>query len=834
MKTVPVISVITPYHNVEHFLFQGAAKSIATQSLGLENIEWVIVVHNSTQGEEEFVRSVVEPLGCALVYVLENDVHSASSPRNYALSLVSGEYITFLDADDTLTPECLLTIVKGMDETGADIGKYRGELTEGDEGIVRFLDNRVRFPQTKPLLLLRKDSDDIKKLLTMTNMMMSCQVIRRSFLEKYAIRFREDVCIEEDVIFNLLSISHAETIAVFPQLIGCVYYMHQGSTMQEKNLTSQALLRTSSDLAKQLDIGLDAGLYMNYLFVGHMQLISAMIERSNGDVSTRRTIRNIFLPYFKKIKMPVPDGKILTDKILDETRAYIEDTVLFLDDPTMGDGILRKIVRENRSTELGLEWDFENIFDHDDYITKVPITCYDNYAPYIELTTRIGESDIFIHDSIKGYAITSGSTGVPRRIPYSAIQLKYFSRIIKEIENCPSSTYLMMQSIRSDEQYADGTYLDSITGAILQSARKRLKYLSCSLLDKKGSITSPEEHVYLTEPFMASYKRLLYALLDKDVQIIFAPFSWQVFSALKKLEEDPKHVIANLTDGSVVDSEKYMDRIKELEAILNEGFDNPIALRIWPGLTKIIAGNSGAFKIYGDNLKRYIGDIPIEGYYASSEGIHGVYNSKYGGYTLLSTENYYEFLKPEEKTAVMASDVVPGEIYQIIITNRSGFYRYALGDMVKIISIENGIPVFDVLYRRSDMLFLAGSTDYITPDEIYMSIKELSLKTGCQINDYCYAMSEDDDHLELFLETAKNDSLSKMADTILSEISKAYKTARECHKIGSAVCLFVEPETQEAYSELIGFRAHASSDQIKPVRYLDNPVKRHFFESMLI
>ena len=115
-----------------------------------------------------------------------------------------------------------------------------------------------------------------------------------------------------------------------------------------------------------------------------------------------------------------------------------------------------------------------------------------------------------------------------------------------------------------------------------------------------------------------------------------------------------------------------------------------------------------------------------------------------------------------------------------------------------------------------------------------MSIKELSLKTGCQINDYCYAMSEDDDHLELFLETAKNDSLSKMADTILSEISKAYKTARECHKIGSVVCLFVEPETQEAYSELTAFRAHASSDQIKPVRYLDNPVKRHFFESMLI
>jgi hypothetical protein len=30
------------------------------------------------------------------------------------------------------------------------------------------------------------------------------------------------------------------------------------------------------------------------------------------------------------------------------------------------------------------------------------------------------------------------------------------------------------------------------------------------------------------------------------------------------------------------------------------------------------------------------------------------------------------------------------------------------------------------------------------------------------------------------------------------------------------------------------YRQHSGTDQLKPVRYLDNPVKRRFFETMLI
>jgi len=41
------VSVVTPFHNVDMAVFQKAADSMKQQTIGFENIEWVIVVHNS-------------------------------------------------------------------------------------------------------------------------------------------------------------------------------------------------------------------------------------------------------------------------------------------------------------------------------------------------------------------------------------------------------------------------------------------------------------------------------------------------------------------------------------------------------------------------------------------------------------------------------------------------------------------------------------------------------------------------------------------------------------------------------------------------------------------
>ena len=282
-----LISIITPSRNTSDELFRAAFDSVMAQTLDESFIEWVIVVHNSTQEHLDFVRSLCEGHPGFRVYKLNNDRHTASSPRNYALSKAAGKYVTFLDADDRLTPECLETIVYGMDKTGAQVGKFRSEKTEEDDGIVGFLDNRVRFPQTAPLISLHKGDPDIRKIMTMANMMMSCQVIERSHLEKHSIRFREHVRIYEDVVFNIECLRDAETIAVFPQLIGYIYYMHHGSTMQDlKAPAPEEILSTCRDIAFQLRLGVDSGLSSE-----DRELFCSLFD---ADPARARELRDIF------------------------------------------------------------------------------------------------------------------------------------------------------------------------------------------------------------------------------------------------------------------------------------------------------------------------------------------------------------------------------------------------------------------------------------------------------------------------------------------------------------------------------------------------------------
>ena len=40
------VSVITPFHNVDMGMFQKCADSMRCQTIGFENVEWIIVVHN--------------------------------------------------------------------------------------------------------------------------------------------------------------------------------------------------------------------------------------------------------------------------------------------------------------------------------------------------------------------------------------------------------------------------------------------------------------------------------------------------------------------------------------------------------------------------------------------------------------------------------------------------------------------------------------------------------------------------------------------------------------------------------------------------------------------
>lgn len=116
----PKISVIIPCYNAEGTIGY-ALKSLQNQSY--RDFEVIIVDDGST---DDTVQSIEKNKGQLQVHVFHQTNNGVSFARNLALEHSSGEYITFLDADDLYHPDFLKIMISEMKKNDCDmvISKY--------------------------------------------------------------------------------------------------------------------------------------------------------------------------------------------------------------------------------------------------------------------------------------------------------------------------------------------------------------------------------------------------------------------------------------------------------------------------------------------------------------------------------------------------------------------------------------------------------------------------------------------------------------------------------------------------------------------------------------
>ena len=81
--------------------------------------------------------------------------------------------------------------------------------------------------------------------------------------------------------------------------------------------------------------------------------------------------------------------------------------------------LLMDLLQENKDTEYGKRYGFGDIKSIEEYQEKVPVTEYDHYAEYIDIMSNTGERSLISANDPVWYNKTSGTVGVPKRIPYT-------------------------------------------------------------------------------------------------------------------------------------------------------------------------------------------------------------------------------------------------------------------------------------------------------------------------------------------------------------------------------------------------------------------------------
>lgn len=111
----PLVSIITPCFNGENYLDR-YFESILNQTY--PNIELIFVNDGSTDKTEEIALSYQQKLedrNIKFIYIYQKNAGQAAA-LNKGLKIFKGDYLTWPDSDDTMTPDCIEKKVKFLQE----------------------------------------------------------------------------------------------------------------------------------------------------------------------------------------------------------------------------------------------------------------------------------------------------------------------------------------------------------------------------------------------------------------------------------------------------------------------------------------------------------------------------------------------------------------------------------------------------------------------------------------------------------------------------------------------------------------------------------------------
>ena len=206
------VSVILPVYNGERYL-EKCMDDILGQSL--PEIEVLCIDDGST--DQTFAILEKYERKDSRVSVSKQENAGAAAARNYGMTLASGEYLSFLDADDFFEPDMLALAYKHAKEQAADVVIFRGDRYDDtlEQSIqMEYSIKREQLPQKNPFAY--RDIPD--QIFTFAVGWAWDKLFRRAFIEDRKLQF-QDLRTSNDLYFVFSSFVKAQRIYTMNELL---------------------------------------------------------------------------------------------------------------------------------------------------------------------------------------------------------------------------------------------------------------------------------------------------------------------------------------------------------------------------------------------------------------------------------------------------------------------------------------------------------------------------------------------------------------------------------------------------------------------------------------
>ena len=851
------ISVITPAHNTNPEMFRKCFESLKEQTIGFEKIEWVVVLHNCDDEHKDALLSIVEGYDNVKTELLYNDIYSPSSPRNRGLDIATADYVGLLDADDRYTPDCISRVLNYIKTTDADICHFRRRV-ELEKASDIVLNDTVLWDQTQETIIVNKDTWEADKLFVGLWGLCTHKVYRKAFLDKNDIRFREEIPFGEDGDFTVKAYALADKICLTPQLIGYVYYINSESMAQTLVLDDDRLIRYCEGFVKFFKRCEEYKIEINEAIAELMLFVVFFLNNSKDlKPETRQKVKEILGDYVKKMK-PVKPSKmyplakaqamnslphlmILGESGKEVHFIYKGEYFAPQSIEEHQDDKLLKLLREGVDTDYGKRYGFDSIFSLEDYQEKLPLTDYDTYRPMIGLTVHIAEQGIFTKDDITSYIISHGALGTSRRMPVTETGIKRyvdaFEGLIGEGRFFP-----MFESLPHNPsgKTMDTKYTNTLTGLTLTSyLHKQLKRPGNHL-----SVVAPNEILFPSELNNFEYIRFLFALRDKQVETIFAPNAWILYSGIRRLLNDYKLLCEDIRRGMITEtgsiSDELIDSIRwrlmasperadELEKLFETKGENITLKDIWPKLYLVIADGTGSYRVHLKKSERYLAGVNhSNGILADECGMYGVAEENSDLFKLDPRSCFYEFLPVDGGDACFVFGLEEGKDYRLVVTTDNGLYRYKTDTFVRCAKkSDEGIFVEKIC----PILYDISAMDGIREEDVYNTVLAVEEKYGLSICDYSLLKETEDGEYILVMEPEFEQDKLRTEEIDREELRAFLTDTLGKKSTGSGISViefFCEPESFFLHRDIKMHRWNVLPDDIKPQHMVEYGMPRVF------
>ncbi len=520
------------------------------------------------------------------------------------------------------------------------------------------------------------------------------------------------------------------------------------------------------------------------------------------------------------------------------------------------EALLKKILKTNKNTEYGKLHDFAHIRSVEEFRRNVPISGYEDFAPYIE-RVKNGENGLLTASKILGYSRTSGSSGVPKYIPATDASLKAYVKYTWTRALALGAAELKKQGKKYKP--GRGVFLSPATNECLPNG------LPCSNIAEVGAreygfaypfiLALPTGKLFDMHDGDYIYNIYRFALMDEDVTFIFSVFLSINVSQMAYLQKNWRLIVDDKEKGVINDSidlkpelrRELTSRIKPmperaayLRKQFEQGFDETLYKRLWPNLTVICGIGNASFKPATDYIRSFAKGVSFDfSIYGASEGlVAACYELENTDMQLLTDSCFYEFIPcGEPDTNVLTLDKLEaGKQYEILITTQAGLYRYRLKDVIEVKGFRNKSPLISFVYRKGQLFNIAG--EKFSEEDARNTIEMFEKAHGITVDHWLFYQDTSvmPNRYSLVVECDADidwDACIDELEEYMGKCNKRYPSQRDKAFISRMIIEHQIPGTHDAWAQrCIG--QGASAAQVKPVHSLDNEAKREFFLSKII